>query len=278
MTPALLTTFALHAYVMAAIVYLAHLVRPWRWMAWIARTSMGVGLVLQGWGLIGTFSAQGDMPRGMAQGFAVVAFLLFFFTLGFDLRYRIPVLGAFLTPVALCVWLPATLLRHDGTFPVSPQVRQQLLSLHITVALLGIAAFGAATLVGGLYLLMEREVKGKRFGLLFSRLPSLQVLDDMNQRLSVGGFIALSFTLVTGAFFVSQEGAFWAWQPKEIGTVVAWCMFLGLLVARMVAGWRGRRVVWLTIAGFAVLTVCFVTSYSYSAHLPPPRAQSGGMP
>ena len=62
-----------------------------------------------------------------------------------------------------------------------------------------------------MYLLMERQVKGKRFGLLFSRLPSLEFLDTLNRRLVVVGFIALSVTLVTGAFFSSAAPGFvWA--------------------------------------------------------------------
>ena len=41
---------------------------------------------------------------------------------------------------------------------------------------------------------IQRQVKGKRFGLLFSRLPSLHFLDELNRRLVIWGFIALSVT------------------------------------------------------------------------------------
>ena len=50
-------------------------------------------------------------------------------------------------------------------------------------------------MVAAMYLLMERQVKTKRFGLLFSRLPSLQFLDDLHRKLVLWGFLALSLTL-----------------------------------------------------------------------------------
>ena len=148
------------------------------------------------------------MPVGAAQGFSTLAFLLLALGLVLDVRYRKPVIGAFITPLAVATLVPGLLLQ-EGQAPLSPELRQPLLPLHITIALVGMAAFAVAAGVGVMYLLMERQVKGKRFGLLFSRLPSLEFLDTLNRRLVVVGFIALSVTLATGAFFVArlQPGA-----------------------------------------------------------------------
>jgi ABC-type transport system involved in cytochrome c biogenesis permease subunit len=75
-------------------------------------------------------------------------------------------------------------------------------------------------------------------------------------------------TLVTGAFFSSSTGGlFWQWEPKEIATLVAWIIFAVLLNARFFAGWQGRRVAVLTMAGFCVLLVSFLSSYDPSRHL-----------
>src|SRR5260370_9097385 len=101
-----------------------------------------------------------------------------------------------------------------------------------------------------MYLLLDRQMKGKRFGMLFSRLPSLGFLDELNRRLVVWGFIALSVTLITGAYFASGiQGVYWVWQSKEIATLVAWARFAGLLTARALAGCQGRTVAILTMAG-----------------------------
>jgi ABC-type uncharacterized transport system permease subunit len=258
-----LVSLACHAYAAAALVYLAYLVRQLEALATAGRVLVGTGLALHGVALFELFGAQGGRPVGLAQGFSTVAFLLLAIFLVLDVRYRRPVIGAFLTPVAVAVLVPGVLL--GGGPPLHPDVQRPLLPLHITIALLGMASSAVAAGVAAMYLVMERQVKGKRFGLLFSRLPSLEFLDTLNRRLVVVGFIALSVTLVTGAFFSSAAPGFvWSWRSKQIATLVAWGVFAGLVGARAFAGWRGRRVAVLTMTGFCLLLVSFLSSYDFS--------------
>ena len=107
-----LVSLACHAYVLAALVYLAYLVRQMDALAIAGRVLVGAGLVLHGVALFGLFGAQGGRPVGMAQGFSTFAFLLLAIFLGLDARYRKPVMGAFITPLAVAVLLPGLLL--DG--------------------------------------------------------------------------------------------------------------------------------------------------------------------
>jgi ABC-type uncharacterized transport system permease subunit len=254
-----LLSIACHIYGAAAFVYLAYLVRQSPKLAWAGRLLVGAGLGLHGAGLGIALFAQGGAPVGLGQGFSSVAFLLLAIFFGVDLAKRVPVLGAFLSPIALALLIPALLLEADTG---AETLRAPLLPLHITVALLGLAAFAVATGVGVVYLLMERQVKGKKFGLLFSRLPPLQVLDELNRWLVVWGFVALSVTFVSGAFFASSApGAHWSWHWKELGTAAAWVVFATVLGARSFAGWRGRKVAMLTMAGFALVLGSFLTAY-----------------
>ncbi|MFE8597032.1 cytochrome C assembly family protein [Archangium violaceum] len=257
-----LVSLACHAYVVAALVYLVYLVRQMDALATGGRVLVGTGLALHAVALVGLFGAQGGRPVGVAQGFSTFAFLLLTIFLVVDVCYRKPVIGAFITPLAVAVLMPGLLL--DQGQVMSPDVQRPLLPVHITIALLGVAASAVATGVAVMYLLMERQVKGKRFGLLFSRLPSLEFLDTLNRRLAVVGFIALSVTLVTGAFFSSAApGFFWTWTSKQIATLVAWAVFAALVGARSFGGWRGRRVALLTMTGFCLLLVSFLSSYDF---------------
>jgi ABC-type uncharacterized transport system permease subunit len=261
-----LVSLACHAYAFAALVYMSYLVRQWPALAIAGRVLVGGGLVAHGVALVSLMGAQGGMPVGAAQGFSSLAFLLLAMGLVLDLVYRKPVINAFITPLAVAVLLPGLLLQ-GGQAPLSASVRQPLLPVHITIALVGLAAFAVAAGVGVMYLVMERQVKGKRFGLLFSRLPSLEFLDTLNRRLVVGGFIALSVTLATGTFFVagSSHGFSWVMDAKVIATVVAWGLFAALAGARVLVGWRGRRVALLTMAGFCLVLVSFLSSYDFTA-------------
>lgn len=254
-------SLACHEYAIAAILYLAYLVRQWRYFALGGRLLVGTGLLLHAVTLGSEVAGQGGMPVGLAQGLSAVAFLLLAIFFVLDLKFRVPVMGAFITPAAVAVLLPAVLI-SAGPEAIPSSFQRPLAPLHITIALLGMAAFAVAAGVAVMYLLMERQMKGKRFGILFSRLPSLGFLDRLNQQLVLWGFVALSVTLVTGVFFSSYStGLFWRWEPKEIATLVAWFVFALLLNARFFAGWRGRRVAVLTMAGFCVLLVSFFSSY-----------------
>ena len=44
-------------------------------------------------------------------------------------------------------------------------------------------------------------------------------------------------------------------------TLLAWCVFGGLVTARSLAGWQGKRAAFLTMAGFCIVLVSFLSSY-----------------
>lgn len=256
-----LLSIAVHEYGLAAVLYLVFLLKSSERLAWASRLLVGSGIVLHGISLGMTVWSQGRMPAGLAHGFSLVALLLLLIFFLLDVRYRMPVAGAFLMPVALAALVPGLLI-SDATGRLPPSVQQPLLPVHVGIALLGLAAFGVASGLAVMYLLMERQMKHKHFGLLFTRLPPLQLLDDLNRHLVLWGFVALSITLVTGAFFSSDAvGFFWRWEPKLVATLVAWLGFGALMVARALAGWQGRRVALLTMAGFCVLLVSFFSAY-----------------
>jgi len=253
---------AFHAYALGAIAYLALLSggRGRVGLVWTARLLTGAGWLLQGAGLAVLLSGQGWRPHGFAQSLSVLAFLLVGLLLVIELRTRAPVLGAFLAPAAVAVWLPA-LWVGPGEETLAGSARTPMLVFHIGVALAGLAVFAVATGVAAAFLLLERQVKGKRFGVLFERLPSLELLDGLNRHLVVWGFVALSLTLVTGLWIASRTDSTRSLQSVEITTAVAWLIYAALLQARFLAGWRGRRVAWLTMAGFGLLVLSFVGTY-----------------
>ena len=253
-------TLAFHAYALGALAYLALLAQGWKGLAWVARGLTFGGWILHGIGLVLVLSTQRWAPSGFGQVVSLLAYLLVAVFLVVDLRARATLLGAFLSPAAVAVLVPSLYMDAPGP-ELTAGLRQPLLPVHIAVALAGLAVFGVATAVAGVYLAAERMLKGKRFGPFFRRVPSLELLDDLNRRLVAWGFIALSLTLLTGAWVQAQMRPAERWSPAELAVVVAWIAFGVLLQARIFAGWRGRRVALLTMAGFGVLVVSFVTRY-----------------
>ncbi len=178
--------------------------------------------------------------------------------IGVQARYRLPALGAVVAPLAFTVTLAAFAF-YAGVRELPPNLRSAWLPVHVTSAFLGNAVLALAFCVSLVYLFHERQLKEKRIGPLTRRLPSLEALDQLNYRALAWGFPFLTLGIVTGALFAKHTwGRFWSWDEREVFSLITWLLYAGLLEARMVVGWRGRRAATVTIVGFAVLLVSFV--------------------
>jgi ABC-type transport system involved in cytochrome c biogenesis permease subunit len=169
--------------------------------------------------------------------------------------YHLPAVGAFVTPLVLLILAP-TLVGEGHQAEVAKETLQNpALTVHIFTAAAGVALFAIAFGVALMYVLQEREVKGKKFGALFSRLPPLQSLDTLTQRLVRLGFVIFTVALLLGAFTAKAVWkSAWSWDPQQITSLVIW-LFYGALVQVRHAGWHGRRFALLTMAGFALVVV-----------------------
>ena len=77
--------------------------------------------------------------------------------------------------------------------------RNLWLGIHIFMALLGYAALTLMFCAGVMYLMQESQLKSKRPGALYHRLPSLSLLDDLNGRALILGFPLLTQGIITGS-------------------------------------------------------------------------------
>jgi HemX protein len=242
-------------YAGAAAAYIVHFARPrharaatagfWLLAAAFAIHAVAIGVGCSEFGGAEFFSLRGGLV--LMVWLASGAYLLL------QRFYPLPSLGAFITPFTLAVLLPA--LFGDPKHPemVPETLRHPTLTVHIVTAVLGVALFGIAFGSAVMYLLQEREVKGKRFGALFSRLPSLDALDRMVQRLVRAGFVVYTVALVAGTITATAVWkSAWSWDPQQIVSLVVWLLY-GAMVQLRHSGWHGRRYAVLTLVGFVLV-------------------------
>ena len=173
--------------------------------------------------------------------------------------YHLPTLGAFITPFIMVTLLPA-LFGTPGHPELPPDtLRHPTVTLHIISAVGGVALFGIACGGAVMYLLQEREVKGKRFGVMFLRLPSLDTLDRMVQRLVRAGFVVYTVALVAGTVTATAVWkSAWSWDPQQVVSMVIWLLY-GAMVQLRHSGWHGRRYAILTLVGFTLVLGSMIT-------------------
>ena len=193
-------------------------------------------------------------PREATSFFAWCIFLLFFIL---EYRYKLRLLGSFITPMAFLLMFVSFILPADDR-PLPPVLRSEWLGVHTVFAFLANAAFAMAAGVGVMYLVQEHYVKSKKLGGLFSRLPSLHVLDEINYRLVTVGFPLFTVAIISGSIWADNAwGSYISWDPRQIWALVTWLIFGIVLHARLQRGWRGRRAAALSILGFLTIIGAF---------------------
>jgi cytochrome c-type biogenesis protein CcsB len=175
-----------------------------------------------------------------------------------QVKFNILVLGSFLSPLASVMMISSSFFPLQ-TGPANPLLRNFWLIVHVGTIFIGNGVFAMAFLAGIMYLIQERQIKSKRRGPFYYRLPSLEVLDALNYNCLILGFPLLTLGMVSGSVFAQYTlGSFWRWDPKEVWSLITWILYATLLHGRLVSGWRGRRSAVISIFGFLILTFSFL--------------------
>lgn len=176
----------------------------------------------------------------------------------FHLKFKLMVLGSFIAPLAACLLIISSAI-PETEVTVKPIFKSLWLTVHVSTSFVGNAMFALTFVAGVMYLIQERQIKKKKLGTMYSRLPSLATLDSINHHSLIWGFPFLTVGMITGAIYAQVAlGSYWRWDPKEVWSLITWLFYAALLHERLAVGWRGRKAALMAIIGFAVLTFTFV--------------------
>jgi cytochrome c-type biogenesis protein CcsB len=173
-----------------------------------------------------------------------------------ELRHRVPVLGAFILPIAFISIVSAAALPQE--VPTLEPVLKTVW-VHVILSMLGTVGFAVAFAAGVMYLIQDGLLKSKRFNVLYAKLPPLDFLDHLNQQSIVLGFPLLTLGIITGALSAEfARGAYVSWNPEQTWALITWLFYFVVLVGRLTVGWRAKRAAYLTIIGFACVVLTFI--------------------
>ena len=180
-------------------------------------------------------------------------------------------MGVFILPLLVALQaIPATSPMIE---PRSAILESPWFGIHVSSLLFAYASFALAAVLGVTYVLQFKEIKAKHLGFFYTRLPPLNVLDEMNLRTVKIGWLFLTIGLITGAIWASQlepsgdasVPAMSLGDPKIFVAVLSWVVYSFELYAQRAIGWRGRRAAWLSAVGFAIVLLNFVpVSYFFT--------------
>ncbi len=192
--------------------------------------------------------------------FSIITALLYLYYEG---RYQTRALGGFVlliisAAVGFVLWY---IFEYGGTgiAPLVPALQSYWMKIHVPANFIGYGSFSLAAMVGVAYLLRERGERRNPNGLLATRLPTLDVLDDVMYKAITLGFGFFTLATILGALWAAEAwGGYWSWDPKETWALIVLLNYAAWLHMRFSKGWRGRPMAWWAIGGLFVTLFAFM--------------------
>lgn len=247
------------AYIASALGYALHFHQPrshWRvlgaWGIWGALCMHTVLLIVI------TISA-GEVPLTSQVLPSLCAWLVVVVYIYLEVSTRDRSLGVLIVPIVVVLHV-LTLTKLLGTEDIQVTgYSGGWFELHVLAYGLAYTAFAISCVGGVMYLMLLSEIQAKHFGFFYSRLPSLEVLNQITNRAATFGFVFLTGGTIASSVWAFQHfSQFSIWrEPVFFPVLIAWIIYAGNLAARWWGGWQGKRAAFLSIMGFVFVILAF---------------------
>lgn len=180
------------------------------------------------------------------------------------LKEKYYAVGAFLTPLMMLYFsyltiipsiIPAITVSRAHR-PLSPVLQSDWLAVHVVTSVLGYAGFTVAFAGAAIWFVRRVLRSGSP---LLRMLPAADALDEYVHRAVGFGFVFQTAMIITGAIWADISwGRWWAWDPKEVWSLITWFVFAVYLHARITHGWTGKRAMALVALGWAAMLFTWI--------------------
>lgn len=214
------------------------------------------GLFLHGLGLYnGMFSPMG-INLGFYNAMSLVSAFIVLFTLIASWRYPVEILAIILLPIASVTMAfefngsSSHLLAADSS---------NALIFHILTSIIAYSLLALAALQAVLLSIQNKFLHAHQPGGIIKLMPPLKSMEILLFEVIVAGFIALTISLGSGMIFLENMFA-QQLAHKTVLSILAWFVFMILLIGHWKLGWRGRTAIRWTLSGFVSLMLAYFGS------------------
>ena len=130
------------------------------------------------------------------------------------------------------------------------------IAAHVFLSISAYALLAIAVCQSVLLNIQERLLHEHQINNFINKLPPLQTMEDfLFQTLKMGCFL-LTLSLVSGFLFIDD---FFTQQltAKALLSLIAWAIFVGLVIGHKIFGWRGKHATLTTQIAFTVLVLAY---------------------
>jgi len=222
------------------------------------RAALAAALLLHGHTLYGELFGDGAMRFGFSSALSLMLWLTVLMYWVESFHARLEGLQPLVLPLAgICALLP-------GLFPgqhLLTDVTSTIFRVHFFIAMVAYSLFTLAALHAIMMAVAERRLHRGELTTPLAKLPPLLTMESLLFHLITVAFVLLTLTLVSGiAFSETLFGKALEFNHKTLFSILSWLIFAVLLIGRHARGWRGRKALHWTLAGFATLLLAYIGS------------------
>ncbi len=218
---------------------------------------MGVAaLCLHGLTLYNSMNSPMGIDLGFYHAMSLVSAVIILFTLIAVWRHPVDILAVVLLPLAAITMLIDSI---SSTHHLLEASSSKALIFHILSSIIAYSLLALAALQAILLSIQNKFLHDHQPGGLIRLMPPLRNMEVLLFEVIVVGFIALTISLGSGLIFLEnmfeQQLA-----HKTVLSIIAWFVFLILLIGHWKLGWRGRTAIRWTLSGFISLMLAYFGS------------------
>ncbi|MFP4085445.1 MAG: c-type cytochrome biogenesis protein CcsB [Desulfobacteraceae bacterium] len=275
MINSIILSYTTFVYFLAFFLYLLFMVMGRTGFGRLATLVTLLGLIAQSFAIVFRWIESYQLGIGHApfsnlyESLILFTWTIIFLYMIVEWRTKNRTLGTFVTPLAFLAMAYASFSPGISSKiqPLVPALKSNWLISHVITCFFGYAAFGLSFALSLMYLLKQRDTP-ERQNLFLQLIPGQAILDELNYQMIVIGFLMLTLGIITGSVWAhSAWGGYWSWDPKETWSLITWLIYASIIHSRLVRGWRGKRIVFLSFIGFCcVLFTYFGVNYLAGLH------------
>lgn len=136
---------------------------------------------------------------------------------------------------------------------INPILKNWVLGFHVAFILTGYTAITLSGIYGLLYILLFNDIKASRFGAVYKRLPSLDLLEKLSTSSIKFGFISLTLTILVGVLWLPHTVTNFTYSdPKLIATLFVWAVYAAGFIINNKRKYKSKTLMKLAFAGFLI--------------------------
>ncbi|MBL4711954.1 MAG: cytochrome c biogenesis protein CcsA [Gammaproteobacteria bacterium] len=215
-----------------------------------------IGLLLHALALHNSMFSPLGIDLGFYNAMSLITAFIVLLILIATWRHPVEILAIILLPIASIILMFE--LTNSSSHILSVDTSSALI-FHILTSILAYSLLTLAALQAVLLSIQNRLLHSHQPSGAIQLLPPLKNMETLLFEVIIVGFFALTISLGSGLIFLENMFAQHL-VHKTVLSILAWFVFLILLIGHWKLGWRGRTAIRWTLSGFVSLMLAYFGS------------------